>query len=62
MVRLLSDLAIRSPNWDVVIKPRIAPGDATFHDVETHISTTLSRPSGCLPPICGWTTAPCRSC
>ena len=49
LVRLLSDLAIRSPNWEVVIKPRIAPGDATFHDVETHISTTLQRTLGVLP-------------
>ena len=49
LVRLLSDLARRSPNWDVVIKPRIAPGDATFHDVETHISTTLRQTLG-VPP------------
>ena len=49
LVRLLSDLAIRSPNWEVVIKPRIAPGDATFHDVDTHISTTLQRTLGVLP-------------
>ena len=49
LVRLLSDLARRSPNWDVVIKPRIAPGDATFHDVETHISTTLQQTLG-VPP------------
>ena len=49
LVRLLGDLAIRSPNWEVVIKPRIAPGDATFHDVETHISTTLQRTLGVLP-------------
>ena len=49
LVRLLSDLAGRSPNWDVVIKPRIAPGDATFHDVETHISTTLQQTLG-VPP------------
>jgi hypothetical protein len=49
LVRLLSDLARRSPNWEVVIKPRIAPGDATFHDVETHISTTLQQTLG-VPP------------
>ena len=49
LVRLLSDLAIRSPNWEVVIKPRISPGDATFHDVDTHISTTLKRTLGVLP-------------
>ena len=49
LVRLLSDLASRSPNWEVLIKPRIAPGDATFHDVDTHISTTLKRTLG-VPP------------
>ena len=49
LVRLLSDLASRSPNWEVLIKPRIAPGDATFHDVETHISTTLKQTLG-VPP------------
>lgn len=49
LVRLLSDLALRSPNWEVVIKPRIAPGDATFHDVDTHISTTLKESLG-VPP------------
>ena len=49
LVRLLSDLALRSPNWEVVIKPRIAPGDATFHDVDTHISTTLKQSLG-VPP------------
>jgi len=49
LVRLLSDLARRSPNWEVLIKPRIAPGDATFHDVETHISTTLKQTLG-VPP------------
>ncbi|QNI96534.1 DUF6716 putative glycosyltransferase [Synechococcus sp. RS9902] len=49
LVRLLSDLARRSPNWEVLIKPRIAPGDATFHDVDTHISTTLKQTLG-VPP------------
>ena len=49
LVRLLSDLASRSPNWEVLIKPRIAPGDATFHDVDTHISTTLKQTLG-IPP------------
>ena len=49
LVRLLSDLASRSPNWEVLIKPRIAPGDSTFHDVETHISTTLKQTLG-VPP------------
>ena len=48
-MRLLSDLARRSPNWEVLIKPRIAPGDATFHDVDTHISTTLKQTLG-VPP------------
>ena len=46
---VFSDLANRSPNWEVLIKPRIAPGDATFHDVDTHISTTLKQSLG-VPP------------
>ena len=49
MVKILAELALRSPNWEVLIKPRIAPGDATFHDVETHISTTLRQTLG-VPP------------
>jgi hypothetical protein len=49
MVQILADLATRSPNWEVLIKPRIAPGDATFHDVDIHISTTLRQTLG-VPP------------
>lgn len=49
MVRILANLAKRSPDWDVLIKPRIAPGDATFHDVDTHISVTLRKTLGVAP-------------
>ena len=49
MIRLLAELAERSPDWTVLIKPRISPGDATFHDVETHISATLQRTLGVMP-------------
>jgi hypothetical protein len=49
MVQILAELATRSPKWDVLIKPRIAPGDATFHDVDTHISSTLRQTLG-VPP------------
>ena len=49
MVRILADLARRSPNWDVLIKPRIAPGEATFHQAEHHISTTVLESVGQLP-------------
>jgi len=49
MVRILADLARRSPNWDVLIKPRIAPGEATFHEVTQHISQTLLESIG-QPP------------
>ena len=49
MVRILADLARRSPNWEVLIKPRIAPDEATFHQAETHISKTLLRSIG-QPP------------
>ena len=49
MVRILADLAERSPDWELLIKPRIAPGDATFHDVDTHISATVRSTLG-VPP------------
>ena len=49
MVRVLANLAERSPDWEVLIKPRIAPGDATFHDVDTHISLTLRQTLGVAP-------------
>ena len=49
LVRLLSDLACRSPNWEILIKPRITPGESTFHDVDTHISTTLQQTLGVSP-------------
>jgi len=43
MVRILAGLAERSPNWQVVIKPRISPGETTFHKVNNHISQTLEQ-------------------
>ena len=49
MVRILADLARRSPNWEVLIKPRIAPDEATFHQAETHISKTVFQSIG-QPP------------
>ena len=49
MVRILAGLAERSPQWELLIKPRIAPGQATFHDVETHISSTVRDTLG-IPP------------
>lgn len=49
MVRILADLARRSPDWEVLIKPRIAPGESTFHAVVDHISTTLQQTLGCPP-------------
>ncbi len=49
MVRILADLARRSPNWEVLIKPRIAPDETTFHQAETHISKTVLQSIG-QPP------------
>ena len=49
MVRILADLARRSPDWEVLIKPRIAPDESTFHAAETHISTTLLQSIGHPP-------------
>jgi len=49
MVRILAGLAERSPNWQVVIKPRIGPGETTFHKVKNHISQTLEQALVRLP-------------
>ena len=49
MVRILADLARRSPDWEVLIKPRIAPGETTFHSITDHISTTLLQALGHPP-------------
>jgi len=50
MVRILADLARRSPDWEVLIKPRIAPDEATFHKTDKHISQTLMESIGLPPP------------
>jgi len=49
MVRILADLARRSPDWEILIKPRIAPDETTFHQAETHISKTVLQSIG-QPP------------
>lgn len=49
MVQLLARLARRSPHWQVLIKPRVAPDETTFHTVETHISHTLREALGSPP-------------
>jgi len=49
MVRILADLARRSPDWDILIKPRIAPHETTFHQAKTHISRTVLQTIG-QPP------------
>ncbi|MGL6134600.1 MAG: DUF6716 putative glycosyltransferase [Prochlorococcaceae cyanobacterium] len=49
MVRILAALARRSPDWEVVIKPRVAPHETTFHAVATHISQTLTETLGSPP-------------
>lgn len=50
MVRILAELARRSPNWDVVIKPRVKPTESTFHRTDIHISKTLRQTLG-SPPV-----------
>ncbi|MDP5122708.1 MAG: hypothetical protein NWP84_02370, partial [Cyanobium sp. MAG_04] len=42
-------LARRSPEWEVVIKPRVAPHETTFHTVDSHISDTLVETLGSPP-------------
>ncbi len=49
MIRILAELARRSPDWDVVIRPRIAPDESTFHRVGTHISQTVVETLGHPP-------------
>jgi hypothetical protein len=49
LVRILARLARRSPHWELLIKPRVAPHETTFHSVETHISQTLTETLGSPP-------------
>lgn len=49
MLQLLARLARRSPHWQVLIKPRVAPSETTFHTVERHISDTLREALGSPP-------------
>jgi hypothetical protein len=49
LLRILARLARRSPHWELVIKPRVAPHETTFHSVETHISHTLVETLGSPP-------------
>lgn len=49
MVQLLARLAQRSPQWRVLIKPRVAPHESTFHQVDTHIEHTVREALGTLP-------------
>lgn len=50
MVRLLADLAERSPHWEILIRPRVAPDEATFHEHDVHISETMRQELGALHP------------
>lgn len=58
MVQLLARLAQRSPNWQVVIKPRVALHETTFHPVQTHISETMRESLGSLPSNLNLSYAP----
>lgn len=49
VVQLLARLARRSPDWQVLIKPRVAPDETTFHTVDIHISQTLRDALGSPP-------------
>lgn len=49
LVRILAGLARRSPHWELLIKPRVAPHESTFHSVDTHISQTLVEALGSPP-------------
>jgi hypothetical protein len=49
LVRILAALARRSPDWELLIKPRVAPHESTFHSVTTHIGETLAETLGSPP-------------
>jgi hypothetical protein len=49
LVQMLARLARRSPDWQVLIKPRVAAHETTFHAVDTHISSTLREALGSPP-------------
>ncbi|MGB5136764.1 MAG: DUF6716 putative glycosyltransferase [Prochlorococcaceae cyanobacterium] len=50
LVLILAALARRSPDWEVLIRPRVAPHERTFHAVTTHITETVEETLGGLPP------------
>ncbi|SBO44575.1 DUF6716 putative glycosyltransferase [Cyanobium sp. NIES-981] len=50
LVALLVGLARRFPDWRIVMKPRVARHEATFHDIGEHISDTLARVTPAFPP------------
>lgn len=49
MMCILADLARRSPSWDIIIKPRIQPGERTFHQALEHITETIDKAVGAPP-------------
>ncbi len=50
LVFLLAGLARRSPEWQVLIRPRVSVGDRTFHRSKEHISFTVGRLLGSTIP------------
>lgn len=61
LARLLVNLARRFHDWQVVLKPRVAPHEATFHEIGEHIATTLARVCPRLPPNLQISYAPLTS-
>lgn len=49
MVMMLAELARRSPTWRICIKPRVKPGERTFHAGQEHIAQTVERALGTMP-------------
>jgi hypothetical protein len=49
LVRILARLARSSPHWELLIKPRVASHETTFHSVDIHISHTLEDTLGSPP-------------
>lgn len=49
MLKILADLARRSPDWQILVKPRIAPDERTFHNFSYHIQDTFYGSIGRIP-------------
>lgn len=40
---LLQEVAMANPEWDVIVKPRVKPGEESFHKYSIHIQSVLEQ-------------------